>query len=72
MNSHSVASLRLTYHLPQPNILIEVESVPRLSDFGLCSMNSQSFNASNTNHRHTIRYNAPELLDNDEPEIWEG
>ena len=56
----------------QPNILIDVESVPRLSHFGLCSKNSQSFNASNTNHRHTIRYNAPELLDNDEPEIWEG
>ena len=56
---------RLTYHLSQPNILIDSKGSPRLSDFGLCSItkNIDSVNASTPNHGCTVRYCAPELLD---------
>ena len=49
----------------QPNILIDSEGIPRLSDFGLCSItrNVDSVNASTPNHGCTVRYCAPELLD---------
>ena len=55
----------LTHHLPQPNILIDSEGSPRLSDFGLCSItkNLDSVNASTPNHGCTVRYCAPELLE---------
>ena len=51
--------------LSQPNILIDKEGSPRLSDFGLCSItkNINSVNASTPNHGCTVRYRAPELLD---------
>jgi serine/threonine protein kinase len=55
----------LTCRLSQPNILIDAEGSPRLSDFGLCSVtkNIDSVNASTPNHGSTVRYCAPELLD---------
>jgi len=58
------ATPRLTYRLPQENILIDAEGSPRLSDFGLCSItkNINSVNASTPNHGCTVRYCAPELL----------
>ena len=51
----------------QPNILIDGGGIPRLSDFGLCSItkNINSVNASTPNHGCTVRYCAPELLDID-------
>lgn len=53
--------------LSKPNILIDGNGNPRLSDFGLCSItkNMNSVNASTPNQGCTIRYCAPELLDTD-------
>ena len=60
-----IESFRLTYHLSQPNVLIDGKGSPRLSDFGLCSIttNIDSINASTPHQGCTIRYCAPELLD---------
>ena len=60
-----IESFRLTYHLSQPNVLIDGKGNPRLSDFGLCSVTRDvnSVNASTPNQGCTIRYCAPELLD---------
>jgi len=64
-SSFSFNSSRLTYHLSQPNILIDAKGCPYLSDFGLCSItrNIESVNASTPHPGYTIRYCAPELLD---------
>ncbi|KAF9789413.1 kinase-like domain-containing protein [Thelephora terrestris] len=53
--------------LKSPNILIDKGGIPRLSDFGLCSItkNIDTVNASTPNHGCTVRYCAPELLDAD-------
>ena len=66
-------SPQLTHHPSQPNVLIDVEGSPRLSDFGLCSItqNIDSANASTPNHGCTIRYCAPELLDTGGV-VWAG
>ena len=55
---------RLTYHLSQPNILIDSKGSPRLVDFGLCSItkNIDPVTASTPNHGCTVRWCAPELL----------
>ncbi|KAF9789396.1 kinase-like domain-containing protein [Thelephora terrestris] len=54
--------------LKSPNILVDGEGTPRLSDFGLCSItkNIDTVNASTPNHGSTVRYCAPELLDHEE------
>jgi len=51
--------------LKSPNILMDAKGIPRLSDFGLCSVtrNIESVNASTPHQGCTIRYCAPELLD---------
>lgn len=65
--NYSAVSLCLTEHLPQPNILVDGKGIPRLSDFGLCSItrNINTINASTPNQNCTVRYCAPELLDTD-------
>ena len=50
----SCGSSLLTYHLSQPNILIDAKGSPRLSDFGLCSITKYIESV----HRHHLRISA--------------
>jgi serine/threonine protein kinase len=51
----------------KPNILIDNGGIPRLSDFGLCSItkNIDKLNDFSMDHGCTVRWCAPELLDTD-------
>ena len=55
---------RLTHRFSQYNILIDDNNIPRLTDFGLCSItkNLDSVHASTPTNGCTYRYCAPELL----------
>lgn len=55
------------WYFPQPNILIDKEGNPRLSEFRLCSITRDidSVNASTPNRGCTVRYCAPEFFDID-------
>jgi len=64
MRGPSCYSSRLTYR-SQPNILIDTNGKPRLSDFSNCSFTKNTDPASTSTARYhcTIRWSAPERLD---------
>ena len=62
--SFSPDSWSLMHHLPQPNIFVDSNGIPCLSDFGHCSiMTKVDSLGDSTSDNRMLRYVPPELLD---------